>query len=116
MAIPGRAGAERDKPTGVRCAKSIGGGVVPAFKPKAGSGQIVAYTGTATKTTALDANVVSVMVTTLAHIRISNGALATTADQILPANVLQYFTINRGDTVSAIQSAAGGNLHVCEME
>lgn len=116
--ISGYTSNERDKPTGVRCAKAVGGGVVPAFKPKAAGSQTTAYTGTAgTTANPLKAKVVSVMVTTLAHIRISgSGVAATTADQIMPANVIQYFNINYGDKISAIQSAAGGNMYVCEME
>jgi hypothetical protein len=80
--------------------------------------QSVAYTGTAgTITNAVSAyiNLVRVLVTTAAFIKIDNSPTATTSDVFLPANTPEYFTIKPGQKVSAIQSAAGGTLYVTEM-
>lgn len=83
------------------------------YKP--GDSQTVAYTGTAGTSTAIGAytNVVRVLCTTAAFVRF--GGTATTAYMYMPAGVAEYFTINGGDTISAIQSASGGNLHITEM-
>lgn len=94
-------------------------------RPMYGKGQVVAYTGTAGSTSALpdNCNGIYVMVTSIAHVSISYGAAvvaATTADLALPASQLVFLPIERPTApgvdgkafVSAIQSAAGGNLHV----
>lgn len=86
-----------------------------------GPGLVVAYTGTAgtTGTLAAGANFVWVFTTSIAHIKVSyNGdaTAATTADFPIPASVPVKIPLQSGYggcKVSAIQSAAGGNLHVC---
>lgn len=84
----------------------------------AGSGQVVAYTGTAgTIANAVPpgAKGVWVFVTSIAHVKVGASPTATTADIPLPASVPVLIPIenNTGDIkVSAVQSAAGGNLHV----
>lgn len=84
----------------------------------AGAGQVVSYTGTAgTIATALPQGARSVWVfcTTIAHVKIGASPTATTADIPVPASFPIRLVIenNTGDIkVSAIQSAAGGNLHV----
>lgn len=84
-----------------------------------GTHQSVAYTGTAgTISNAVGDNVraVRVMVTTAAFIKIGSSPTATTSDvPMLTPNVAEIFLINGGEKVSAIQSAAGGNLHVTEL-
>ena len=84
-----------------------------------GPGQVVAYTGTAgTIANALPPNAefVWVFVTSIAHVKVSKGgASATTADLPLPASYPVKIPLPGNDgtyKVSAIQSAAGGNLHV----
>lgn len=86
-----------------------------------GPGQVVAYTGSAgTIANPLPAGAAAVWVfcTTIAHVKIGASPTATTVDFPVPASVPVIFPIqnNTGDIkVSAIQSAAGGNLHVCGM-
>lgn len=86
----------------------------------AGAGQVVSYTGTAgVITNPLPANctAVWVFVTSIAHVRVGKGSpSAVTTDFPLPASTPVIFPISDNDgtiKISAIQSAAGGNLHVC---
>jgi hypothetical protein len=83
------------------------------YKPAAS--QVVAYTGTAGTSTAINTytNVVRLLATTAAFIRFGGTAVAN--DMYLPAGVAEYFTINGGDTISAIQVASGGSLYITEM-
>ena len=83
------------------------------FKPDVS--KTVAYTGTAGVSTAvgLHTNVVRLVASTACFVAF--GKTATASDMFLPANTPELFTINGGDTISAIQSAAGGNLHITEM-
>lgn len=87
-----------------------------------GPGQVVAYTGTAGTISSVlppGTQAIWVFVTSIAHVKVSydNAATAaTTADFPLPASVPVKIPVRPGMTgakVSAIQSAAGGNLHVC---
>ena len=87
-----------------------------AFRPS--TSQTVAYTGTA----GAIANAVGpftthvrVVVTTAAFITIGEAPVATTAHMFMVANVPEIIMIRPGEKVSAIQSAAGGNLHVTEL-
>lgn len=81
-----------------------------------GTHQKVAYTGTAGTSSAVatGTDLVRVEVTTAAYVKIGSGA-ATTSDVYMPANKPELFVITPGETVSAIQVASGGNLHVTEM-
>ena len=93
--------------------------VADQYTAPAGPGQVVAYTTSATIANALppSAAYVWVFVTSIAHVKVSKGgAAATTADMPLPANWPIKIPLSDNDgtyKVSAIQSAAGGNLHVC---
>lgn len=84
-----------------------------------GTGQVVAYTGTAgtiANNLPGSAKAVWIFCTSIAHVRVSaGGTAATTADIPVPASwpIIVPLDVNNGDIkVSAIQSAAGGNLHV----
>lgn len=80
--------------------------------------QSVAYTGTAgTISNAVGAQtrIVRVVVTTAAYVTIGGSPTATSSDVYMPANVPDYFKINPGEKVSAIQVSSGGSLHVTEM-
>lgn len=87
------------------------------IKP-AGPSQVVAYTGTAgTITNKLPVGAAGVWVfcTSIAYVKVGVDPTATTTDIPVPASwpVLIPIVNNTGDyKVSAIQSAAGGNLHV----
>lgn len=83
-----------------------------------GTVQSVAYTGTAgtiANGVALGTMKVRVCTTTDAFIKISNAPTATTSDVPMFAGLPEYFTINQGEKVSAIQSTASGTLTVVEM-
>lgn len=94
-------------------------------RPIFGQGQVVAYTGTAgTIANALPSGTPSVWVfcTSVAHVKVGVAPTATTADFPVPAGVPVIIPIEVPTSggsaeikVSAIQSAAGGNLHVCPM-
>lgn len=80
--------------------------------------QVKAYTGTAgviDNAVGGQTRVVRIVVTSAAHIAIGGTPTATTSDVYMPANVAEYFLINPGEKVSAVQVSAGGNLHVTEM-
>ena len=86
----------------------------------AGPGQVVAYTGTAGAIASPlpdNAAFVWVFTTSIAHIRVQKGTpTAVTTDFPLPANFPVKIPLPGNDgtyKVSAVQSAAGGNLHVC---
>lgn len=83
-------------------------------------GQIVAYTGThGVIANALppSATFVWVFCTSIAHVKVGKGSpVATTADLPLPASFPVKIPLPDNDgtyKVSAVQSAAGGNLHCC---
>ena len=86
----------------------------------AGPAQVIAYTGTqGTIANALPPNAAFVWVftTSIAHVKVSKGGSpALTSDFPLPASWPVKIPLSDNDgtyKVSAIQSAAGGNLHVC---
>lgn len=84
-----------------------------------GTHQSVAYTGTAgTIANAIGSGVqkVRVVVTSAAYIKIAKTSpTATTSDVYMPADSPEYFTVNPGQKVSAIQVTSGGTLHVTEI-
>ena len=84
-----------------------------------GTGQVVSYTGTAgviANPLPANAEFVWLFVTSIAHVQVAKGSpSATTADFPLPASYPVKIPLPDNDgtyKVSAIQSAAGGNLHV----
>lgn len=79
-----------------------------------GSGQTVAYTGTAGNSTAAPAGIYKarVVVTTAAYVAIGPSAVATSSFTYLPADSPEYFTILPGERVSAVQVSSGGNVNV----
>lgn len=93
---------------------------VTRYRPIYGKGQVKAYTGTAgTIDSALPpcTPAVAVICTTFAYVKIGSNPTATTADMPVPANVLVVLPVEGAFTasdikVSAVQVAAGGNLHV----
>jgi len=83
-----------------------------------GTHQSIAYTGTAgTVANVCSAGVqkVRVVATSACYIAIGTSPTATTAGMYMPADTVEYFTIAAGEKVSAIQSSAGGTLHVTEI-
>jgi hypothetical protein len=62
-----------------------------------------------------DVRYVMVFATSIAHIAIGASPTATTRDVPVPASVPRIFVVSQDDKVSAIQNAAGGNLHVVEL-
>lgn len=85
---------------------------------KLGTHQSAAYTataGTITNAVATGTYKVRVVVTSAAFIKIGQSVTATASDVYMPADSPEYFSIYPGEKVSAIQSAAGGTLHVTEV-
>jgi hypothetical protein len=80
--------------------------------------QSVAYTGTAgVIANPVRSSIIRVVLTSAGFIKISPlGTAATTSDVYMAADSPEYFKVSpHRDKVSAIQSSAGGNLHVTEM-
>lgn len=92
----------------------------PYVKP-CGPGQVKAYTGTAgviDNPLPLGANAIWVFCTSIAFVKVGDSPTATAADFPVPASVPVVIPIdvNNGNIkVSAVQSAAGGNLHVAPL-
>ena len=84
--------------------------------PVAGVGQKVAYTATAGTSSAVAAQTRAVIVWVSTDAYISFEGTATTSDTPIPANTPMLFRIQGGQTVSAVQDAAGGNLFVGEVD
>jgi hypothetical protein len=83
-----------------------------------GTHQKVAFTGTAGTTTAIASgvNVIRVCATSAGYIKLSTaGTAATVSDIFMPAGIVEYFIVDPGTRVSAIQDTAGGNIHVTEL-
>ena len=81
-----------------------------------GTSQTKAYTGTAgTVDNAMGAQTYAVIITTTTAAFVSLTGTATTGDHFLPANTPLTVTCSPGQSVSAIQSATGGNLHITEL-
>lgn len=74
--------------------------------------QVVAYTGTATASTnAFDTQTrqIRVVANSACHILVSKaGTLAAVTDPFLPANWVEYITVNGAEKISAIKAATGG--------
>lgn len=75
------------------------------------------FTGTAAASSAIPDGVVLVraVATAACHFRINakgTTTAATSDNAYLPAGVIEYWRVEPGDTVSVIQSASGGNLHL----
>ena len=83
--------------------------------PLNGTGQVVAYTGTAGTSTEVGAQTrrVWVWVSTVAHVAVDKTA--TTSDMPLPANTPIVIDVRPGQTISAIQAASNGNLYIAEL-
>jgi len=77
----------------------------------------VAYTGTAGTTAAVGAKTTKVRVwcSTDSFVRIGVAPTATTADMPVTAGTPEYFDINPGEKVSAIQSAINGIVYATQM-
>ena len=83
-----------------------------------GTHQSVAYTGTAgTIANAFGTGTqkIRVVLTTAGYIKISSSPTATSSDVYMAADSPEYFTVNPGEKVSAIQLTSGGTLHVTEI-
>lgn len=80
--------------------------------------QNVPYTGTAgTIANPISAQTFNVRVycTTDAFVKFGVTPTATTADMPVAGGVFEYFSVNPGEKISAIQSTANGTLYVTEM-
>lgn len=89
------------------------GDAIQAMYP--GTVQKVTVSGTSAATSnAVTSSIVRLLSTTDCHIKFGVTPTATTNDTLLLANIPEYFAINNGEKVAAIQNAAGGTLYVTE--
>lgn len=87
---------------------------VPALLP--GTTQKIAYTGTAgVISNAVRAAIVRVTCTTAAYVAFGVSPTATASDMYVAADATEYFHIEPGHKVSAVQVSAGGTLYVTSM-
>jgi hypothetical protein len=88
------------------------GNSLPIFREL--STEVVAYTGTAAESAALDSRcrLVRVWCTTDAYVSVGLVADASAVKMPITAKVAEYIPIGKGWQVSAMQITAGGNIHV----
>jgi hypothetical protein len=72
--------------------------------------QAVAYTGTAAASNAFGAQTrqIRIVANSACHYAISGAPTAVVTDAFLPANWVEYVTVNPGEKISAIQAATAG--------
>jgi len=73
--------------------------------------QAVAYTGTAAASTSAfgeQTRQIRIVANSACHYVIAGTPVAVTTDPFLPANWVEYVTVNPGEKISAIQAATGG--------
>lgn len=73
--------------------------------------QAVAYTGTAAASTnafGSQTRQVRVVANSACHIVVGATPVAVVTDPFLPANWVEYLTVNPGEKISAIKAATGG--------
>lgn len=73
--------------------------------------QAVAYTGTAAASTnafGTQTRQVRIVSNSACHYAIAGTPVAVVTDAFLPANWVEYITVNPGEKISAIQAATGG--------
>jgi hypothetical protein len=74
--------------------------------------QAVAYTGTAAASTnafGTQTRQIRVVANSACHILVTQaGTAATVTDPMLPANWVEYLTVNPGEKISAIKAATAG--------
>lgn len=92
------------------------GHAIPVFRPQVT--QTVAYTdvsGAITNPVAAGIRMVRVWCTTDAFITAAITPTAATSHMPITAKVAEYFPVNEGEKIAAVQVSAGGNLHVTEL-
>lgn len=73
--------------------------------------QQVAYTGTAAVTTnafGSQTKQIRVVANSACHILVSGAPTAATTDPFLPANWVEYISVNPGEKISAVRAATDG--------
>lgn len=73
--------------------------------------QAIAFTGTAAASTnafGSQTRQIRVVANSACHYAIAGSPTATVTDPFLPANWVEYLTVNPGEKISAIQAATGG--------
>ena len=86
------------------------------FKP--GTVQNIAFTATAgqlTNAVGDSTRVVRIVSDQDCYYKFGANPTATTSDTFLPAGVVEYLAIARGEKISVVQASAGGTLNVTEM-
>jgi uncharacterized Zn-binding protein involved in type VI secretion len=73
--------------------------------------QAVAYTGTAAASTnafGSQTRQIRIVANSACHYVINGAPVAVVTDPFLPANTIEYVTVNPGEKISAIQAATAG--------
>lgn len=73
--------------------------------------QAVAFTGTAAASTnafGSQTRQIRIVANSACHYVIAGTPVATVSEAFLPANMIEYVTVNPGEKISAIQAATGG--------
>lgn len=72
--------------------------------------QAVAYTGTAAASTAFASQTrqIRIVANSACHYSVGGAPVAVVTDAFLPANWVEYITVNPGEKISAIQAATAG--------
>lgn len=75
-----------------------------------GTTQAVAYTGTAAPSTAFagQTRTIRIVANSACHYAIGVAPVAVVTDALLPANWIEYVTVNPGEKISAIKAATAG--------
>ena len=95
-------------------------GLTDTLMQSAGSTSTVSVSGTSAQSSAISVEakshaLVRVVSTTNCHLAFGNNPTATTSNLLLPAFTVEYFKMNTGDKIAAIQNSASGTLYISPM-
>jgi hypothetical protein len=102
-----------------RLAKELNTNIsIQAASPTGSTQTITTSASSAAISTAFGNNtrLVRIVCTEDAHIKFAASPTATTGDPFMPANQVEYFRVEAGEKVAAIQNSAAGTVFVTEME
>ena len=94
-----------------RQASDRNGHVVPALKP--GTSRVTTLSTSSAQSVPLDSEVIRIVADVTAFYRLN--ATATTADTLLPAGLVEFIRIEKGDRLNIVATGAG-TMNITEME
>lgn len=77
-----------------------------------GASQKVSYTASSAQSQAINTTVIRLVSTTDCFVAIGENPTATTSDMFIPSGNVEFFAIQLNHKVSAIRSAADGDLYI----